>query len=126
MNWIKANKFVVTFTCCTAATVATLLVRYLRKDNENNENNENKQEINPWEVRGAVINGKIQAIDYDKLIEDFGTMPIDAKLKQRFEDLTGKKCHTLLRRGIFFSHRYFLYVSKLRNILNIIRLTEMI
>jgi len=50
--------------------------------------------------------GEDQAIDYNRLIEKFGTQHIDKKLLQRFEELTGKKAHTFLRREIFFSHRY--------------------
>ncbi|CAH1765465.1 15001_t:CDS:10, partial [Entrophospora sp. SA101] len=63
------------------------------------------QIINPWNVNGAVVDGKQQAIDYDKLIEQFGTKRIDKDLLERFETLTGKKCHIFLRRGVFFSHR---------------------
>ncbi|KAF8319420.1 tryptophanyl-tRNA synthetase [Clavulina sp. PMI_390] len=47
------------------------------------------------------------AIDYDKLIEQFGTRKIDDELLKRFEALTGQKPHPLLRRGLFFSHREF-------------------
>lgn len=51
------------------------------------------------------MDGKAVAIDYDKLIREFGTKPVDPALLERFEKLTGRKAHTLLRRGIFFSHR---------------------
>ncbi|ORY03429.1 tryptophanyl-tRNA synthetase [Basidiobolus meristosporus CBS 931.73] len=64
-----------------------------------------EQNITPWEVEGAVVDGKAQAIDYGKLIEQFGTRPIDEALLSRFEKLTGRKPHIFLRRGIFFSHR---------------------
>lgn len=63
------------------------------------------QKITPWDVEGAVVDGKAVAIDYEKLIREFGTKPVDAALLDRFEKLTGRKPHTLLRRGIFFSHR---------------------
>jgi tryptophanyl-tRNA synthetase len=56
-------------------------------------------------VKGATVDGKITAIDYSKLIEQFGTRPIDAALLARFEKLTGEVPHLLLRRGFFFSHR---------------------
>ncbi|CAG8506752.1 5083_t:CDS:10, partial [Acaulospora morrowiae] len=69
------------------------------------ENDVRGQIITPWTVEGAVVDGQAQAIDYDKLIEQFGTKHIDEELLKRFEALTGKKCHVLLRRGIFFSHR---------------------
>ena len=51
--------------------------------------------VTPWEVEGKV--------DYDKLIQQFGTKKIDEKLLRRL----GKfgKLHTMLRRGYFFSHR---------------------
>lgn len=69
----------------------------------NSSKSSNEQTVTPWDVDG---NGR--AIDYDKLIKKFGTRPIDKELLQRFETLTGKKCHTFLRRGIFFSHRCFI------------------
>ncbi|KAK9763112.1 tryptophan--tRNA ligase [Basidiobolus ranarum] len=64
-----------------------------------------EQNITPWEVEGAVVDGKAQAIDYNKLIQQFGTRHIDETLLNRFESLTGRKPHIFLRRGIFFSHR---------------------
>lgn len=45
------------------------------------------------------------AIDYNHLIDQFGTKRIDDELLERFERLTGRKPHLLLRRGTFFSHR---------------------
>jgi len=53
--------------------------------------------VTPWEVKGK--------IDYDKLIEQFGTQKIDEPMIKEISDLTGGKLHTMLRRGIFFSHR---------------------
>ncbi|KAH8930023.1 tryptophanyl-tRNA synthetase [Atractiella rhizophila] len=64
-----------------------------------------EQKVTPWDVEGAVVDGQQVAIDYDKLIVQFGTRLIDAALLERFERLTGKKPHVLLRRGMFFSHR---------------------
>jgi tryptophanyl-tRNA synthetase len=63
------------------------------------------QNVTPWEVEGAVVDGVQQAIDYNKLIDQFGTRPIDEALLERFEKLTGRKPHIFLRRGTFFSHR---------------------
>ena len=64
------------------------------------------QVVTPWDVQGGVTSdGKQKAIDYDKLIDQFGTRRIDDALLQRFEKLTGHKPHILLRRGTFFSHR---------------------
>jgi len=52
--------------------------------------------VTPWEVRGA--------IDYDRLMKQFGTQPLDQNLLNRLEKLAGGS-HFLLRRGVFFSHR---------------------
>ncbi|KAK4702912.1 tryptophanyl-tRNA synthetase, partial [Phenoliferia sp. Uapishka_3] len=65
------------------------------------------QVVTPWDVQGATVEGKQVAIDYNKLIDQFGTKPISAELLARFEKLTGHKPHLLLRRGTFFSHREF-------------------
>lgn len=54
-------------------------------------------EVTPWDVKGAV--------DYEKLIKDFGSKKIDHVLIQRLENLTKKPAHPWLKRGIFFSHR---------------------
>ncbi|EPQ58551.1 tryptophanyl-tRNA synthetase [Gloeophyllum trabeum ATCC 11539] len=66
------------------------------------------QVVTPWDVQGSVSSdGKQLAIDYDKLIEQFGTKRVDQALLDRFERLTGHRPHVLLRRGMFFSHREF-------------------
>lgn len=52
--------------------------------------------VTPWEVSGKV--------DYDKLIERFGTKRIDAALLERIKKRT-KDLHPYLERQIFFSHR---------------------
>lgn len=59
------------------------------------------QVVTPWDVKGT----KEQGVDYDKLIRDFGSKKISPELVKRVEQVTGKKAHTFLRRGIFFSHR---------------------
>ncbi|MDP2947089.1 MAG: tryptophan--tRNA ligase [Nanoarchaeota archaeon] len=53
-----------------------------------------KATMTPWEVSGAV--------DYDKLIKEFGTEKITDKIYEKLQS-----CHPLLRRGIYFSHRDF-------------------
>ncbi|MBU0532725.1 tryptophan--tRNA ligase [Candidatus Micrarchaeota archaeon] len=53
--------------------------------------------VTPWEVSGEV--------DYEKLIKEFGTSKIDAKLKKRLESACGGELHPMLRRDFFFSHR---------------------
>ncbi|CAO1614665.1 unnamed protein product [Sympodiomycopsis kandeliae] len=65
-----------------------------------------EQTITPWDVSGATgADGTVAAIDYNKLIEQFGTRHIGEDLLKRFETVTGHKPHPLLRRGSFFSHR---------------------
>jgi tryptophanyl-tRNA synthetase len=43
-------------------------------------------------------------VDYDKLVERFGTSKITSEILAKFENLTGE-VHLFLRRGIFYSHR---------------------
>jgi tryptophanyl-tRNA synthetase len=65
-----------------------------------------EQVITPFDVSGGVDEqGKAVAIDYDKLIDRFGSQRIDKAILARFERLTGKPPHRLLRRGMVFSHR---------------------
>ena len=52
--------------------------------------------VTPWEVSGKV--------DYDRLIEKFGTKRITPSLRDRLAELSGHM-HIQLRRDIFFSHR---------------------
>lgn len=44
-------------------------------------------------------------VDYDKLVDEFGCSRIDPALIARFERITGRPAHLLLRRGIFYTHR---------------------
>ncbi|KAK3591146.1 hypothetical protein CHS0354_040213 [Potamilus streckersoni] len=57
--------------------------------------------VDPW----TVVSASAKGIDYDKLINRFGSSKIDDELIKRIERVTGKPVHHLLRRGIFFSHR---------------------
>ncbi|XP_046402769.1 tryptophan--tRNA ligase, cytoplasmic [Ischnura elegans] len=57
--------------------------------------------VNPWNVSTKSATG----IDYGKLIKRFGSSKVDEELIARFEKVTGKRAHHLLRRGVFFSHR---------------------
>lgn len=52
--------------------------------------------VTPWEVSGE--------IDYEKLIEQFGTEPITEELLKRIEKNAGE-LHFHLKRKVFFSHR---------------------
>ena len=54
--------------------------------------------VTPWEVSGSV--------DYDRLVEEFGTKKIDEKLLKRMEKHS-KEMHLFMKRGFFFSHRDF-------------------
>ena len=65
-----------------------------------------EQIITPFDVSGGVDeHGKAKAIDYDKLIDTFGSQRIDKALLERFEKVTGHRPHRLMRRGMIFSHR---------------------
>jgi tryptophanyl-tRNA synthetase len=55
-----------------------------------------KFKVTPWEVEGTV--------DYDKLIQQFGTHHLTDAMIKRIEDEAGSS-HHMLRRKIFFSHR---------------------
>jgi tryptophanyl-tRNA synthetase len=56
----------------------------------------NEMIVTPWEVRGK--------IDYERLIHEFGTLPLTDELLQRIEKHAGGS-HLQLRRRLFFSHR---------------------
>jgi tryptophanyl-tRNA synthetase len=56
----------------------------------------NEMIVTPWEVRGKV--------DYERLIQEFGTLPLTEELLRRIEKHTGH-AHLQLRRRLFFSHR---------------------
>jgi tryptophanyl-tRNA synthetase len=52
--------------------------------------------VTPWEVSGK--------IDYNKLVERFGTQLIDENIRLRLKECMGSS-HLMLRRNIFYSHR---------------------
>ncbi|MFP4006372.1 MAG: tryptophan--tRNA ligase, partial [Candidatus Hadarchaeia archaeon] len=64
----------------------------------NSDSEKEEFRVTPWEVEGN--------IDYEKLLQQFGTDHIDEELIDRVEDLVGDT-HFMLRRGIFYSHRDF-------------------
>lgn len=65
-----------------------------------------EQNVNPWNVTGEVDEeGNVKPINYNKLVNEFGTKLIDEALLERFERITGHKLHRFLRRQIVFSHR---------------------
>ncbi len=57
---------------------------------------EEEMKVTPWEVRGV--------IDYDQLVERFGTSRFEGEVKRKLVDLAGED-HWMIRRGIFYSHR---------------------
>ncbi|KAL1406242.1 tryptophan--tRNA ligase [Vanrija albida] len=67
-----------------------------------------EQKITPFDVQGGVdADGKETGIDYDKLADRFGAQKINPALLERFERVTGRKPHPLMRRGTFYTHREF-------------------
>nr|OQO20060.1 hypothetical protein B0A51_13991 [Rachicladosporium sp. CCFEE 5018] len=66
------------------------------------------QAIDPYNVSGGTDeHGNAVAIDYDRLVQEFGTQLLTPEHLARFEKVTGKPAHRLMRRGVFFSHRDF-------------------
>lgn len=53
--------------------------------------------VTPYKVSGTV--------DYDKLIKQFGTEPLNSRILERIRKLAGGELHFMLRRKIFFTHR---------------------
>ena len=76
--------------------------------NGETENNVHKEfRVTPWEVEGE--------IDYNKLIENFGTQTITPDILTKVEDLIGE-IHPMLKLQYFFSHRDFDWIlSKYEN-----------
>lgn len=63
--------------------------------------------VTPWEVEGE--------IDYNKLIENFGTQTITPEILMKVKDLIGE-IHPMLKLQYFFSHRDFDWIlSKYEN-----------
>lgn len=59
----------------------------------------NKQIITPFTVQAD------ERIDYDKIVNQFGSTKISVELLEKFQKITGKKNHHWLTRNLFFSHR---------------------
>ena len=67
-----------------------------------------EQRIDPYNVSGAQDeHGNTKAIDYEALRERFNTPALTDEHLKRFEQVTGKAPHRLMRRRLFFSHRDF-------------------
>ena len=57
--------------------------------------------VDPWTVSSKSDKG----VDYEKLTKKFGCSTIDEALIERIEKVTGRKCHHMIKRGMFFAHR---------------------
>lgn len=56
--------------------------------------------VTPWEIQGK--------IDYNKLIKQFGTAPVDKQILEKLRSKTkSKKLHHFFTRGFIYSHRDF-------------------
>ncbi|GAB7345830.1 hypothetical protein MBLNU457_4087t1 [Dothideomycetes sp. NU457] len=67
-----------------------------------------EQVVDPYNVSGGTDeHGNTKAIDYEELRKKFNTPALTDDLLQRFEKVTGKPAHRLMRRQLFFSHRDF-------------------
>ena len=60
-----------------------------------------EQKVTPWTSTA----GSATTFDYQRLIKQFGTTPVDEELIEKYERITGEKAHHLIRRNVFFSHR---------------------
>jgi len=82
-----------------------------RNDSSNGEvaaeSNEKNDVVTPWDVH----TGSAKGVDYEALRVKFGCSSLKddagAALIARFEKLSGKRAHHLLRRRLFFAHRDF-------------------
>lgn len=81
--------------------MATDLMNGINNISVKDKNMAQEDIVDPWNVVSTSDTG----IDYNKLINRFGSSKIDKELLERFEKVTGKPNHHLLRRGVFFSHR---------------------
>lgn len=75
------------------------------------------QKVTPWDVEGEVVDGVVKGIDYEKLMKQFGCQPLSQEMIERMERLTGKRAHILIRRGMFYCHRYIRHKSNHTDIL---------
>src|ERR671937_124253 len=72
---------------------------FFSKASENNSHSTDELfKVTPWEVEGEV--------DYNKLIERFGTKPITQEILDKVKEIIGE-VHPMLKLQYFFSHRDF-------------------
>ncbi|XP_071548312.1 tryptophan--tRNA ligase, cytoplasmic isoform X4 [Panulirus ornatus] len=93
---------------CVTLSVNGIKLKMVNKNEEEINGQEGVEQqqlsediVDPWNVQASSNKG----IDYDKLIDRFGSSRIDDALLERFEKITNQKPHHFMRRGIFFSHR---------------------
>ncbi|KAG2389474.1 hypothetical protein C9374_014034 [Naegleria lovaniensis] len=86
----------------TENNTSTAQVHYFLVPSTMSSPMEHQEEIISTTTVQAATN---EGFDYSKLIDQFGSEPVQQDLIERFEKLTGKKAHPFLKRGIFFSHR---------------------
>lgn len=58
-------------------------------------------------TKSAQLQLRKRIIDYDQVMQKWGSEPITAPLIERFQRLTGRKASPLLQRNIFYCHRYY-------------------
>lgn len=87
----------------TSAETVNRLLAAAAEDAEPQEDADSAQKkeqfVDPWSVESE------GAIDYDRLIVQFGSEPLREDLISRIERVTGRRAHRWLRRGMYFSHR---------------------
>jgi tryptophanyl-tRNA synthetase len=67
------------------------------QDEANQPSQDANSMVNPWSVADGV--------DYDFIVEQFGSQRISEQLIERIERIIGEPAHPWIKRGIFFSHR---------------------
>lgn len=63
------------------------------------DHSKKEQIVDPWTVESD------DAIDYERLIVQFGSSHLTQDLITRMEGLIKRRAHRFLRRGLYFSHR---------------------
>lgn len=66
-----------------------------------------EQKITPWTVEAEKDGDKMTAIDYDRVISQFGCEKCTPELFKELATVTRKPLHRLLRRNLAFAHRDF-------------------
>ena len=82
-------------------SVNLLLEAAAEEKNGTSDSKDSKKEqiVDPWTVESD------GAIDYERLIVQFGSQHLTEDIISRIERLTNRRAHRFLRRGLYFSHR---------------------